>query len=199
MAVTRVGPCSETTRGGREAVRCIALLRGINVSGRKTALMTDVKRAFESLSFENVRTYAQSGNVIFDCRRAEKAQIAACVEEKLRETFGFSTHVLIRTQGDLEKIIENNPLVDISGLGPEKLYVTFLAARPDETVVSTLDIKLDPGEKFVIAGTEVYLYCPNGYARTALNNAMFETKLKTVATTRNWKTINKLLVISKIG
>ncbi len=180
-------------------MRCIALLRGINVSGRKIAPMTDVKKAFESLSFENVRTYAQSGNVIFDCRRAEKAKMAACVEEKLRETFGFSTNVLIRTQRELETIIENNPLVDSAGVRHDKLYVTFLSDRPDETVASTLDIKPGQGEKFVIVGTEVYLYCPNGYARTRLNNAMFETKLRTVATTRNWKTINKLLVISKLN
>jgi uncharacterized protein (DUF1697 family) len=159
--------------------------------------MTDVKRAFESLSFENVRTYAQSGNVIFECRREEKAKIAACVEEKLRETFGFSTNVLIRTQRELETIIENNLLIGGAGVRPDKLYVTFLSAAPDETVASTLDIKLNQGEKFVIVGTEVYLYCPNGYARTKLNNAMFETKLKTVTTTRNWKTVNKLLVISK--
>ena len=78
-------------------MRCIALLRGINVSGRKTAPMTDVKMVFESLSFENVRTYAQSGNVIFDCGRAETTKMAPFVEEKLRETFGFSTNVLIRT------------------------------------------------------------------------------------------------------
>jgi uncharacterized protein (DUF1697 family) len=96
----------------REAVRRLALLRGINVSGRKIAPMTDVKRVFESLSFENVRTYAQSGNVIFDCMRGETAKIAPCVEEKLSNTFGFSTNVLIRTQRELEKIIENNPLID---------------------------------------------------------------------------------------
>ena len=104
----------------------------------------------------------------------------------------------IRTQRELETIIENNPLIDSAGVRPDKLHVTFLSDTPDETVTSTLDIKLDQGEKFVIVDTEVYLYCPNGYARTKLNNAMFETKLKTAAT-RNWKTINKLLVISKLS
>ena len=180
-------------------MRCLALLRGINVSGRKIAPMADVKRVFESLSFENVRTYAQSGNVIFDCMRGEAAKIAPCVEEKLSNTFGFSTNVLIRTQRELETIIENNPLIDNANARADKLYVTFLLDRPDETIASNLDIKPGQGEKFVIVGTEVYLYCPNGYARTKLNNAMFETKLRTVATTRNWKTVNKLLVISKLS
>ncbi len=180
-------------------MRYLALLRGINVSGRKIAPMADVKRVFESLSFENVRTYAQSGNVIFDCMRGEAAKIAPCVEEKLSNTFGFSTNVLIRTQRELETIIENNPLIDNANARADKRYVTFLLDRPDETIASNLDIKPGQGEKFVIVGTEVYLYCPNWYARTKLNNAMFETKLRTVATTRNWKTVNKLLVISKLS
>jgi uncharacterized protein (DUF1697 family) len=64
---------------------------------------------------------------------------------------------------------------------------------PDKTAASKLDITPDADEKFAIVGSEVYLYCPNGYAQTKLNNAAFEKKLRTVATTRNWKTINNLL------
>ena len=179
-------------------MRCIALLRGINVSGRKIAKMTDLKKAFASLSFENASTYGQSGNVIFDCGSAETAQLATRLEEKLSETFGFSTNVIIRTRDELVKITEHNPLIDRADVAIDKLYVTFLQDVPLETDASNLSIKPDDNEKFVIAGKEVYLYCPNGYARTKLSNAMFETKLKTVATTRNWKTINKLLAVSKL-
>ena len=176
-------------------MRCIALLRGINVSGHKIVKMTDLKRAFESLSFENVRTYGQTGNVIFDCKRAETAELVKRIEEKISETFGFSTNVIIRTQQELEKIIDNNPLTRRADVALDKLYITFLRDTPDETVASTLDMNSDDDEKFVVVGKEVYLYCPNGYARTKLSNTAFETKLKTVATTRNWKTISKLLVI----
>ena len=161
--------------------------------------MTDLKRAFESLSFDNVRTYGQSGNVIFDCKRVETAELVTRVEEKISETFGFSTNIIIRTQQDLEKIIDNNPLMRRADVTLDKLYITFLRDTPEETVASNLDITSDDDEKFAVVGKEVYLYCPNGYARTKLNNATFETKLKTVATTRNWKTINKLLVISKLS
>jgi len=179
-------------------MRCIALLRGINVSGQKTVKMTDLKKAFESLLFENVRTYGQSGNVIFDCTGAETVKLATRVEAKVSETFGFSTNVIIRTQQELDKIIENNPLVDKADVALDKLYVTFVLDIPDETDVSKLDITPGDNEKFAIVRSEVYLYCPNGYARTRLNNAMFETKLSTVATTRNWRTINKLLAVSKL-
>jgi len=177
------------------SMRCIALLRGINVSGRKTVNMTALKRAFKELGFDNVRTYGQSGNVIFDCGRAHTAQLATHIEEKLRETFGFSTNVIIRTQQELEMIIKSNPLVESPEVARDKLYVTFLANVPDKTATSQLDITPGTGEKLAIVGSEVYLYCPNGYARTKLNNAAFEKKLRTVATTRNWKTINKLLSV----
>ena len=177
-------------------MRCIALLRGINVSGRRTVHMPDLKRVVEELGFENVSTYGQSGNVIFDCRHAEAAQLGTHIEEKLSEAFGFSTNVIIRTQEELEKIIATNPLVDSADVARDKLYVTFLADKPDKTVASELEITPGADERFAIVGSEVYLYCPNGYAQTKLNNAAFEKKLRTVATTRNWKTINKLSSVS---
>lgn len=177
-------------------MRCIALLRGINVSGRRTVHMTDLKRAVEEMGFGNVSTYLQSGNVIFNCRHAQTAKLAMHIEEKLSETFGFTINVIIRTQEELEKIIETNPLVDSADVARDKLYVTFLADEPDKTAASKLDLPPGTDEKFAIVGSEVYLYCPNGYTRTKLNNATFEKKLRTVATTRNWKTINNLLSVS---
>ncbi|MGZ4885117.1 MAG: DUF1697 domain-containing protein [Halobacteriota archaeon] len=174
-------------------MRCIALLRGINVSGRKAVRMKDLKKSFEELGFENVSTYGQSGNVIFDCRRTQVGLLSRCIEKKLADTFGFSTTVIIRTQQELEKTLDHNPLIHEPDVLIEKLHVTFLLDAPDPSVVSNPDIRPDDGEKFVIVGNDVYLYCPNGYARTKLNNAAFEKKLKTLATTRNWKTINKLI------
>jgi uncharacterized protein (DUF1697 family) len=73
-------------RGGHKAVRCIALLRGINVSGQKIVKMTDLKKAFESLSFEKVRTYGQSGNVIFDCMGPETTRLATRLKKKVRRS-----------------------------------------------------------------------------------------------------------------
>ncbi len=118
-----------TNRGVRSVVRCIALLRGINVSGRKIANKADLKRAFESLGFQNVRTYAQSGNVIFDCKRAETAKMAECIEEKISEIFGFSSNVIIKTQHELQQIVENNPLVDRANVGLTSCTSPFCPTR----------------------------------------------------------------------
>jgi uncharacterized protein (DUF1697 family) len=174
-------------------VRCVALLRGINVSGRKTVTMTDLRKTFDALGFKNVKTYGQSGNIIFDCAGDETTKLATRIEETLSETFGFSVNVIIRTQQQLTRVIETNPLVEGADVTYDKLYVTFLADVPDETVVSKLDIKPDADEQFALVRSEVYLYCPNGYARTKLNNAAFEKKLNTVATTRSWNATNKLV------
>jgi uncharacterized protein (DUF1697 family) len=158
--------------------------------------MADLKKVFEALGFKGVQTYVQSSNVIFDCEPTKIEKMFQCIEKQLHEIIAASQKVIIRTQYELARIIENNPLVRRANAEPDKLHVTFLSGTPDETVASKLDLTPDAGEMVAIVGREVYLYCPNGYARTKLNNAIFESKLKTIATTRNWRTVNKLIVLS---
>jgi uncharacterized protein (DUF1697 family) len=102
----------------------------------------------------------------------ETANIAERVEEQLREFSRASSKAIIRTRQELEKIVENNPLARRANGDHDKLHVTFLFDTPDETVASKLDFTPDPGEMFAIVGKEVYLYCPNGYARTKLKRRL---------------------------
>jgi len=162
----------------------IALLRGINISGQKKIAMNDLKKVFESLKLKNVQTYIQSGNVLF-----EGTIDAKTIEKKIQEVFGFQVTVFLRSKEELRKVIAKNPF---AGKDPNYLYVTFLSDTPKETP----EITKDKAEEFIISGKEVYLYCPKGYGRTKLNNNLFERKLKLQATTRNWKTINKLVNFS---
>jgi len=157
--------------------------------------MVDLAKLFESLRFKNVRTYVQSGNVVFHSDPADASTIAEKIEKKIRQAYGFEVNVIIRTSDELEKIISRNPLAKEKET--DRLHVTFLAEVPDERLASGLDIKKEKNEKFIITGREIYLYCPNGYGRTKLNNTTFEKKLKIIATTRNWNTTNKLLEIAK--
>ncbi|HEY8804085.1 MAG TPA: DUF1697 domain-containing protein [Clostridium sp.] len=159
-------------------MRYIALLKGINVGGKK-----------------NVKTYIQSGNVIFDYDLIDTIKLANKIEKKVSETFGFLIKTIIRTEDELKSIIANNPFVNEPNIELDKLHVIFMIDIPDPDTVSLLDIKKEENEKFIIGSKEIYLYCPNGYGRTKLNNAMFEKKLKTVVTTRNWKTINNIASI----
>lgn len=178
-------------------MRYIALLRGINVSGQKKIKMIDLKNLFEALGFKNVKTYIQSGNVIFDYNSIDIEKLANEIEKKISEIFGFFVNIVIRTDEELRNIINNNPLVKDPNVEFDNLYVTFMLDIPDSSSVKLLDEKKEENEKLSIISREIYLYCPNGYGRTKLNNVMIEKKLKTVATTRNWKTINNLLEMSK--
>jgi Uncharacterized protein conserved in bacteria len=109
----------------------------------------------------------------------------------------YEIKIIIRTDEELRNIVNNNPFVKEPNIELDKLYVTLMLDIPETSTVLFLDVNKEENEKFLIISIEVYLYFPNGYGRTKLNNAMFEKKLKTVATTRNWKTINNLLEILK--
>ncbi|SCG84644.1 putative protein [Methanobacterium congolense] len=159
--------------------------------------MVDLVDTFESLGFKNVITYLQSGNVSFESDSTDAAKIAKCIERKIKQTFSFSVKVIIRSEHELENVIKSNPFVRYSDVELDKLHVIFFSDVPELKSTLNLDMDKVENEKFEIRGGEVYLYCPNGYARTKLKNDLFEKKLNTAATTRNWKTTNKLLELSK--
>jgi uncharacterized protein (DUF1697 family) len=178
-------------------MKYIALLRGINVSGNNVIKMADLIKSFEKINFRNIKTYVQSGNVIFDYELIETAKLENKIEENISQTFGLSVKTIVRTSDELMEIINNNPFTKEQNVEFDKLHITLLSEEPEPTLVSALNINKEKNEIFKVISREVYLYCPNGYARTKLNNTMFEKKLNTSATTRNWKTIIKLLEISK--
>ena len=179
-------------------MKYIALLRGINVGSHNRIKMADLVNIFESLGFEGVKTYLQSGNVIFESESTDEAEIIEDIESKISEMCGFSINTILRTADKWKSIVYDNPLLKEPNIEFDKLHVTFLSDTPDQKAVLNLDINKDEFEKFEVFGREIYLYCPNGYGRTKLKNDVFERKLKIAATTRNWKTVNKLLEMSKL-
>lgn len=171
----------------------ISLLRGINVSGQKKILMTELIALYENLGFKNVQTYIQSGNVIFNApSNISIEKIINKIEEGIYDKFNFNVAVIIRLVDELKNIININPYLLEKHFSEEKLYVTFLSKLPDKILVGILkNIDYSP-DRFIIIGNEIYLSLANGYGTTKLSNNFFENKLKQNATTRNWKTVNKL-------
>ena len=178
-------------------MRYIALLRGINVGGQRIIKMTDLKDTFEAIGFKNVKTYIQSGNVIFDYESTDTKKLTYQIEMKLNQAYGFSVKTIIRTQSEFESIINNNPFINEPNIDVDKLHITFLLDIPESNIALVSDIKKEETERLLIVSREIYLYLPNGYGNSKLNNTIFEKKLNTNATTRNWRTINKLLKLSK--
>lgn len=178
----------------------IALLRGINVSSHHKIKMTELKQLFLDLGYHNVATYIQSGNVIFKSNIKESILIEDTVISAISKHFGHKIEVLILTKNDLMAIFNSNPFLakdpttDIS-----KLYVTILNKMPDLDGIPTIEILVaNSDDEFQLIENAIYLYCPNGYGKTKLNNNLFEKKLKIAATTRNWNTIVKLAELSNL-
>jgi len=175
----------------------IAILRGINVSGQKKILMTDLKALYESLEFTDVTTYIQSGNVVFkNGGKISDLGLAKKIETAIEKKYNFQVPVIIRNIEELEKIISNNPFLKEKNIAIEKLHVTFLSRAPNENNIKGIEnIDFSPDRSFII-GKEVFLHIPESYGETKLSNKFFENKLKVTATTRNWKTVNKLFEIA---
>jgi len=178
-------------------MKYISILRGINVSGQKKIKMGNLNSLYESLDFQNVVTYIQSGNVIFDATIKNKADLKTKIEEAIAKKYKFHVPVEIRTNREIGDILKNCPFgsVDLLGYGT-KVLVTFLSSKPSEVRVSDIQKCVVAPEKLVLRGKEVYLYCPNGFGKSKLSNTFLEHKLGVEATTRNWKSVHKLYELS---
>jgi uncharacterized protein (DUF1697 family) len=175
----------------------IAMLRGINVSGHKIIKMEQLRTSFGALGFSNVKTYIQSGNVVFEAANDSAISLSKKIAQMILRDFGFSVPVFLRTSKEMEDIIKRNPLLKIPAIDQSKLHVTFLSDEPPKVTSASLQPLAAKSEQFRVVGREIYLYCPDGYGITKLSNTAIEKKLSTGATTRNWTTVNTLLAMTK--
>lgn len=175
----------------------ISILRGINVSGHRLIKMDVLRHLYADLGFTNVQTYIQSGNVVFQNKETRLQDLEKKIAKKIFEQFGFEVPVLVKEIDELKKIIKNNPFIGDKTKDTSYLHLTFISAQPEKTNFDKIkEVQYQP-EEFELLDKTIYLYCPNGYGNSKLTNSFFESKLKVVATTRNWKTTNELLNIAK--
>lgn len=175
----------------------ISLLRGINVSGKNKIKMVELKKVLENERLSNVITYIQSGNIVFDFKKSDNKKLELKIKKAIENNFGLDVQTLVLNVDDLNKVYSNNPFLIERNEDINFLHATILDQVPDEELVNQIkDFKSDSDE-FIVYENIIYLFCPNGSARTKLTNNFFEKKLKSVATTRNWKTITKLVELSK--
>jgi uncharacterized protein (DUF1697 family) len=170
----------------------IAILRGINVSGHKVIKMEALRTMCEDLGFKNTKTYIQSGNIIFQFRKMKLPELESMLSKKIETVFGFDVPVMVKESEEIHTVLKNNPFLLKRKEDITKLHVTFLNQEPEKTLVDTIKEGSYAADEFILQGTAIYLFCPNGYGNTKLNNTFFENKLKVMATTRNWKTVIEL-------
>jgi uncharacterized protein (DUF1697 family) len=170
----------------------VVMLRGINVGGRKIVQMEKLRGTFEALGFSRVKTYVQSGNVVFDASTASPQILSKKINQKILNDFGFSVPLVLRSSDEIRKIVRNNPFLKRPGIDQSKLHVTFLSELPAKAGVGKLDSLNANPDQFLVQGREIFLYCPTGYGRTKLSNNAIEKALSVQATTRNWNTVSTL-------
>ena len=168
------------------------MLRGINVGGHKKVPMERLRAMFEKLGFEQVATYIQSGNVVFDAAKHSPLDLSKKIEEKILAEFGFPASVITRTGGELGKAIQNNPFLKESRTDPSKLFIAFLSQTPRVDAVKKLEALATTSEQLRYSGKETYLYYRDGMGRAKLTGSVLEKVLAVTATARNWNTVNQL-------
>ncbi|AXT52429.1 DUF1697 domain-containing protein [Aquimarina sp. BL5] len=177
----------------------IALLRGINVGGHKKMKMADLKEMLESLGFSAVVTYIQSGNIVFRDASEDIEVLEVKIQTAIKKRFGFDVPVLIITHDTLNEILQKNPYVkrlESGQIDDKKMYFMLLCNQPNSLATAELSkVSFDP-EEFIITKNVIYLFAANGYGKTKLHNNFFEKKLNCQTTTRNLRTLSKLLELS---
>ena len=167
----------------------VALLRGVNVGGKNKLPMAQLRASFESLGCAEVRTYIQSGNVVFV---SPTPVDAASLERMVESDFGIAATVVLRTAGELRRVVRSNPYASAD---PSTLHVGFFARKPSAAAVAALDGVSYLPDAFEVLGAELYLHLPNGMGRSKLP-AYLDRRLQVPVTVRNWKTVNKLLELA---
>jgi uncharacterized protein (DUF1697 family) len=170
----------------------ISILRGINVSGKNIIKMDALRKLFIDADFSNVQTYIQSGNIIFETKKIATAGLEKIISGEIKKQFGLNIPVLVTGLEELKEAIKNNPFTNAQLKDINFLHVTFLSGIAGKENIAKISITNFLPDEFVVIDKAIYLYCPNGYGNTKLNNNFFENKLKLTATTRNWKTVNEL-------
>jgi uncharacterized protein (DUF1697 family) len=172
----------------------VALLRGLNVGGRNVLPMEELKGLFADAGCADVRTYIQSGNVLFTATAALARRLPRLLSEAIATGFGHQVPVVVRSADELREVATRNPFPEAAA-APKRLHVAFLAEAPTPAAVKALDPARSPPDAFVVRGREVYLSLPNGVAGTRLTNDYLDRTLATVSTLRNWRTVKELVAL----
>lgn len=171
--------------------RYIALLRGINVGGHKKILMSDLRSLFESLGFEEVTTYIQSGNVVFSSEK--DTDLPSKISNAIESKYGFNVPILIKKASELDEIVSKCPFSEEKR---EKSYFILLKENPSKESIEMTALLSSTNEEFNITKNCVYIYYALGAGKGKMGNNFFEKKLKVSATARNYRTMAKLLELA---
>jgi uncharacterized protein (DUF1697 family) len=175
----------------------VALLRAINLGSHNPVSMPALRAFFADLSFSDVRTLLQTGNVIFRGKAQSASDLEQLLERGAKARLGLDTDFFVRSPQDWKTLIGRNPFVEEAARNPSRLVVLFLKNAPAPKSVEALRAAIKGSEIVAVAGKQAYIFYPEGIGRSPLTTALIETKLATRGTGRNWNTVLKLAAFAE--
>ena len=173
----------------------IALFRGINVGGKNVLPMKELKALLENLGLQNVKSYIQSGNVVFQSNEKSTLGLSSKISAEIEKSHGFKPQVLLLNIEEMEEAIESNPFPEAES-DPKTLHLNFLASVPATPDLQALESLKKENERFELKGNVFYLHAPDGIGRSKLA-ANAERLLGVAMTSRNWRTVCKIMAMAK--
>jgi uncharacterized protein (DUF1697 family) len=173
----------------------IALFRGINVGGNNVLPMKNLVALLENLGSQNVKTYIQSGNAVFQNEEKNAALLSNKIRVAISESHGFEPQVLLMELEEIEKAVGSNPFPEAES-DPKTLHLHFLASMPKDPDLEALESIKSDRERFVLKDSVFYLHAPDGIGRSKLA-ANAEKLLGVALTGRNWRTVCKVTALAK--
>jgi uncharacterized protein (DUF1697 family) len=174
----------------------IALFRGINVGGKNVLPMKELVALLEKIGSQNVKTYIQSGNAVFQNKEENTSLLSNKISTEIKKSHGFEPQVLLLQPEEIEKVIESNPFPEAEA-EPKTLHVFFLASAPTNPDLNALESIKSDRERFALKDGVFYLHAPDGIGRSKLA-ANSERLLGVAMTGRNWRTICKIMAMAKL-
>lgn len=174
----------------------LALLRGINVSGRNIIKMAELREMMTVLGFPDSTTYIQSGNIIFKCRETDRKELEQILKSGILARFGHNVPVLVLRAAELRTSLTECPYTDDGTSKPVAVYISYMSDIPRENAAPAFVKAGSATEQWMIKDRFFYLSCPSGYSKTKLTNEFIEKSLGIQSTTRNIRTVRKLAALA---
>ena len=182
-------------RAKKGASTLVALLRGVNLAGKKRVPMRELCRIATELGFADVRSYVQSGNLVFSATLPPAAAEAA-LERAIAETFGFGVEVIVRSAKDWQAYAQRTPFPDAETERPHLLHIALSKQPPKRGALEVLAPYAKADERFVLRGDALWIDFPNGVARSKVTSAVMDRAIGSTVTARNFRTVQKLAAMA---
>lgn len=177
----------------RMCKKYVLLLRAVNVGGKNIIKMAHLRHAFEQRGFLNVKTYIQSGNIVFEIKNTSFLRLQKKVALILNDDFDYELAFVLIDFEIFLNILDTMPVSYAELSEDKKIFISFLAEKPLEENIKKLHDSSNENENYCVYGNLVYVWCIKDGRKLNFSNKWVERLLHVPATTRNLNTVKKIL------